>query len=588
MKKKWYNPRGYDQTEYDTEDSSNESQRDEDFDTPSILRAWAFYEHFTLARHKRLATPKAQRIRCVPGSKEKGTSLYSIWSTRVRDMETWGIGVVLYFNMLKAMSIILLLIGIINIPNVLYFGSFEYSGGESGGHTEMSPIAKLASGTALCTEREWVLCPTCDLEQWRRNFDLESTQFMNGLLYIQRNTCQGLTNWNARVNYASLILIIVGFFFTMYHQYMSTLAADEGRISSSDYTIVINNPPTDAYDPEIWRDFFACFDEYPPPLVTVALDNRELIQALVELRVLKQKLHSVKESNFAENKKKQPLRYLFKRPVTEKEAQSQIAKLESKIKTLQNKKYPVDKVYVTMETEKGQRKALSTLNASKFSIWRKIKHADVLTFNGVILDANAAMEPSQVLWRDISVKFSGMVKRRFLTFCLVLALIVGEMLFFRELRKIWGVVGTIIIVRCFVAISPKVAMGIVSMEYHPDEEGKQISILIKITFFRLFTTSLIWLYLTSFTTILQSSDRDFIPYMWIFFAVEAAMPIGKAIDFKTIVKKHLLAPRAKTQRDMNMFFKGTEYNVGERYTVRHAQIIFLRFSTKICFLTNLL
>ena len=41
-------------------------------------------------------------------------------------------------------------------------------------------------------------------------------------------------------------------------------------------------------------------------------------------------------------------------------------------------------------------------------------------------------------------------------------------------------------------------------------------------------------------------------------------------------KKHLLAPRARTQDQMNHFFQGTYYNLGERYTDL-TKILFLVF-----------
>lgn len=45
----------------------------------------------------------------------------------------------------------------------------------------------------------------------------------------------------------------------------------------------------------------------------------------------------------------------------------------------------------------------------------------------------------------------------------------------------------------------------------------------------------------------------------------------------TNAKKHLLAPRARTQEQMNMYFQGTFYNLGERYTDL-TKILFLVFN----------
>lgn len=43
-------------------------------------------------------------------------------------------------------------------------------------------------------------------------------------------------------------------------------------------------------------------------------------------------------------------------------------------------------------------------------------------------------------------------------------------------------------------------------------------------------------------------------------------PLLRLSDWMTNVKKHILAPRARTQEEMNLSFQGTFYNLGERYT----------------------
>ena len=53
------------------------------------------------------------------------------------------------------------------------------------------------------------------------------------------------------------------------------------------------NPPNDARDPEEWKSFFKdTFDEIEVRAVTIALDNEELIKALVLRRKLILKLRN--------------------------------------------------------------------------------------------------------------------------------------------------------------------------------------------------------------------------------------------------------------------------------------------------------
>jgi hypothetical protein len=47
-------------------------------------------------------------------------------------MGDFGLGVGLYFSTLRAMTVLMLLAGLMNIPNFLYFGSDEYSNSQEG------------------------------------------------------------------------------------------------------------------------------------------------------------------------------------------------------------------------------------------------------------------------------------------------------------------------------------------------------------------------------------------------------------------------------------------------------------------------
>jgi hypothetical protein len=53
-------------------------------------------------------------------------------------------------------------------------------------------------------------------------------------------------------------------------------------------------------------------------------------------------------------------------------------------------------------------------------------------------------------------------------------------------------------------------------------------------------------------------------------------PLLRLSDWFTNVKKHILAPRTKTQEEMNLSFQGTFYNFGERYT-DFTKILFVVF-----------
>ena len=83
--------------------------------------------------------------------------------------------------------------------------------------------------------------------------------------------------------------------------------------------------------------------------------------------------------------------------------------------------------------------------------------------------------------------------------------------------------------------------------------------------------------ITPFTSVLSTEKTDLLPTIsHILFADVWIVPLLKLLDIGGNIKKHILGPRARMQEKMNMFFQGSNYNLGERYTVSVG--IFLSFS----------
>ena len=68
------------------------------------------------------------------------------------------------------------------------------------------------------------------------------------------------------------------------------------------------------------------------------------------------------------------------------------------------------------------------------------------------------------------------------------------------------------------------------------------------------------------TGTLGAEDTDVLPsIMAIFWSELFITPVLRLIDIVGNIKKHILAPRTRTQEQMNSNFTGTFYNLGERY-----------------------
>ena len=100
-------------------------------DAPSLEKAWAYYEHFTLARHFDSDNAKHRLERAEPGE-SMPTELYSPFTTPESSLNEFGIGVASYFSTLRQVAVILLLAGFISLPNILYFSGYSISYKQSG------------------------------------------------------------------------------------------------------------------------------------------------------------------------------------------------------------------------------------------------------------------------------------------------------------------------------------------------------------------------------------------------------------------------------------------------------------------------
>ncbi|KAI2492655.1 hypothetical protein MHU86_21895 [Fragilaria crotonensis] len=66
---------------------------------------------------------------------------------------------------------------------------------------------------------------------------------------------------------------------------------DNASLTTTDYAVEVRNPPKDARDPDEWKQFFDQFGQVAS--ITVALDNEELVRALLLRRTLMSKLEDL-------------------------------------------------------------------------------------------------------------------------------------------------------------------------------------------------------------------------------------------------------------------------------------------------------
>lgn len=314
--------------------------------------------------------------------------------------------------------------GLINIPNIYYF-SANYSGEKHRGWA--------LEGSAVCTETYWAVCKNCDPKDFMGEASDRFAVTDDGeTMLVLRNDCeigvnQGIVNWITWL-FFSLFLLAVSVYLRA-----REIRFDEDKMTASDYSVVVKNPPPDALDPDQWRDFFSQFAEKQVTLVAIHLNNEQMLKKLVQRRRHKDNLRRMLPKG-TDMEDESVVRIAVDTHIRERDAEPKgclgmfldctvfwplqklglikqaetcleiLYKLTEEIQELQKEHYEVSKVFVTFETEEGQRSALSALSARKLDIMTNNTENAPPTgvFQGKVLRIEEPTEPNAVRWTDLS------------------------------------------------------------------------------------------------------------------------------------------------------------------------------------------
>ena len=299
------------------------------------------------------------------------SSFLPLYSTSFGEvLSSFGEGISLYFLTLRALSFMLLFAGLINLPFIEYYTSDRYN------HNKRGMVPFMLRGTAICTDMTWEPCPTCTKSQWDhfpRAFDRYGETTDGSLRFIKVNNCS-ISYLAGLLSYLSLLLVFFGMaYLSIFILKKREFEVYKAQQTTSKYSIKVENPPKDARDAEEWRTFFSQFGHVS--CCTVALNNGELIRALVRKKILVIQLHQLLPSgvNFDKHnlvyavENAMPLKW-WQKLMLYSDAESlkqQILNIENEIQDMSEKDYDVCRVFVSMEKELYQRKALVALSVPR-------------------------------------------------------------------------------------------------------------------------------------------------------------------------------------------------------------------------------
>ena len=274
-----------------------------------------------------------------------------------------------------------------------------------------------------------------------------------------------------------------------------------------------------------------------------------------------------------------PILRLFNKFLPAETLVDRVFELSEEIKQLQNEKYDVAKVFITFETEEGQRAALSAFSIGRWDIYMKNENAVApsAVFKGQLLRIGEPAEPSAVRWLDLSASTFRKVLVRSLNNVFTFALIVLSGSAVALARFSIGAWVAAPLITIFNTLIPLLVRLLMIFEPHATEGSFQAALYFKITFFRWMNTAFLVKVITPWTNTLSDGTQDVLPQinavlwseLWI-------SPLLRLADIRSNFRKHILAPRARTQELMNLHFQGTAYSLAERYTDL-SKVLFLCF-----------
>jgi len=166
--------------------------------------------------------------------------------------------------------------------------------------------------------------------------------------------------------------------------------------------------------------------------------------------------------------------------------------LTAQIKELQTEKYDVCKVFVTFETEEGQRAALAALSIGRLDIMmaNKAACAPSALFRGQILDLGEPSEPSAVRWLDLGASNIWKTFMRGVNLCVTTLIVAFAGYLVNKTRYTIGSSFAAPLISVFNSIIPQIVKILMIFEPHGTEGSFQASLYLKITAFRWVNTAL--------------------------------------------------------------------------------------------------
>ena len=483
-------------------------------------------------------------------SQDLKENFYHFLKSDAKSLDEFGLGVSLYFKTLKAFGAIFLVSGLIAI--IAMNENYEYQQKYPGFFTPPDPDCDLSSP---------------DHEDNNGQFEPPVVDTPTRLL----GSVYGVTR--AELEFSSqgvADMILVAFLFCMvlvsaYLEKREVIRSDTNQQTMRDYSVMIVNPPADVTDTQTYHDHFSQFGEVV--LVSIIPQNGSLLKAVAAKVVKEKQLQTLVASNDGEQSAAPewvrgvvraargaggPFRGLFP---TQEGLRADIAALGEQVRALaQSAAFPPWRVFVSFNTEAECENCFLHYGSKSFVGESRL----------VIKEPP---EPSEVIYENSDVNswmaFGNNLLSYVLTFCIIIVSYI--IIYYLNLVKGTGIslLVTVIIVLINAALPFLMKHLTFMFEVHHNREIVQQSMLVKLLLSRCLVSAVIIYHVTPYQDKFSIAALETIQDIVL---ADAIVPIFRAIDAYGYFSRYVLAPvLGHDQESFILFWRGTDYNLAERY-----------------------
>ena len=586
---------------------------------PSLDTAWAHWEHITLPRYISDNGLK-EHVKADVGEQERDTELYPVWKTSVRDLTAFGLSVRMYFSTLVAFSAFLFIAGTLNLPMVWYFWNYDADGQRDG-------IANVVKGSAVCDDTEWVACEDCNDAYAEKypDYRLDGENVMINACNFEDWLVPGLFSYTASI----VLLFVFGGFFSLQKR-AEIVFDEEIQTASDYSIKVSNPPRDAMDPDEWRKFFKPFANQNATMVTIAIDNSRLISTLIKRRKALKKLRDRLPDDIDMSDKKavgnavmEEKSDSSFRLPFfgTLESLYDQVQAYEKTVRELVQRDYGAVAVFVTFETERAQRSCLHSLSTGKINVWRntvdtsrfegkelKVREAAhsstlkaahiaddlihgeqmkefsiqlaaseddldrLLAFRGEkVLAVKEAGEPNDVRWKDLQVSSKVRAYQLFQTNVLMFVFIAWSGVFISGLESNHPEYVPLYIAATNIAV-PKICEFVNALESHSSEGNRNASLYVKVAIFRWFNSAVCLTIVLSFLDTISAENgkgtqKSLTHTVYsIIFAEMFTIPIIKLLDIMGNVRKHILAPRATDQEEMNSYFGGGKFELAERYS----------------------